>query len=1062
MEFGVLGPLVVRPRETPVWISAGKQRVLLAALLLRANQVVAVDDLAEYVWDGKPPTTARVTMQNYVKRLRQALGPAGYERIRHRSGGYLIEVGPGELDLTQFSQLRAAGTSAVQLGRWTRASAQLGAALSLWRGLPLADVPSELLTLAEVPPLAEMRLDVLEGRIEADLNLGRHREVIVELQQLVTDEPLRERLHELLMLALYRSGQQSSALSAYQQVRRHLVDQVGVEPGPGLQDLHQRILGSDPALVLSWPAPARSGDGEPTDLRGPEALAGAPGAGAPGPGIPGTAAPASGAVDTEASGTGAAGTGAHDTGAHDTGAHDTGAHDTGASSAPVPGSTAPGPPAPGSTGPGPAAPGRQAADPPPAGPGRARASALRPALLPSTVPGFAGRSAELRALSAMLSPPGPAEGHPPVITVIDGMAGVGKTALAVHWAHHVAERFPDGQLYVNLRGFGPSDPMTPADALHGFLEALQVPSALIPASLEGQQGMYRSLLADRRMLILLDNARDASQVRPLLPGSPGSMALVTSRSQLDGLAAAEGARPLTLDVLTEAQARELLAGRIGDARLAAEPEAAGELIRLCSGLPLALAITAARAASRPRYPLTALVAELRDTRSRLDALATGEEATDMRAVFSWSYQNLRPAAARMFRLLGIHPGPDISPAAAASLAAVPVPQAHRMLRELTRCHLLTEPASGRYTLHDLLRAYAAEEAGAHESGSEQRAALHRSLEHYLHSAHGAIPALDSNHDLITLDPALPGTEPEHLGEARQALAWFSAERRIVLALITQAAEAGFDVYAWQLAWVAEPFFDVLGSWLDLAAVQHTALQAAVGLGDRAAQAHIHRVIGHCRFWLGASDDARAHLTQALSLYEELGDRLRQARVHHDLGRVLHRMGHNREALDLCQSAVRLYEEAQYRSGRARALNNAGWYHAHLGEYAEALACCRQALSVQRELGDQMGAAQTWDSIGFILHQQGDYAEAARCFETAADLNKSCGDRVHEARILAHLGTTHNAAGNPQSARAAWQQALDIFGDLYHPEAEQARAMLLALDATTSPSRPRPTALARPT
>ncbi len=260
MEFGLLGPLLVRVGRMPVRVSAGKQRVLLAALLVRANQVVGVDDLADAVWDGSPPESARVTLQNYVKRLRQALGPAGYERIVTRPAGYLIEAAAGELDLTRFGQLQAAGRAAAQAGAWDRASAELTTALSLWRGAPLADVPSRVLTLAEVPRLAEMRLGALEARIDAELHLGRHREVIAELQPLAAAEPLRERLHELLMLALYRSGQRAAALDAYRRAWRQLVDQVGIEPGPGLRELNQRILRSDPALL---PAPAPAGASRP-------------------------------------------------------------------------------------------------------------------------------------------------------------------------------------------------------------------------------------------------------------------------------------------------------------------------------------------------------------------------------------------------------------------------------------------------------------------------------------------------------------------------------------------------------------------------------------------------------------------------------------------------------------------------------------------------------------------------------------------------------------------------------------------------------------------------------
>src|SRR6202034_1269213 len=532
-------------------------------------------------WQGQPPETARVTLQNYVKRLRQALGPLGYQRIVTRPAGYLIEVMPGELDVTRFTELQAAAARAARVASWDVVSVKLSEALGLWRGRPLADVPSGVLVAGAVPRLTEMRLEAVEARVEADLHLGRHREVVAEVRGLAAAEPLRERLAELLMLALYRSGQQASALEAYRQVRRHLVEQIGIEPGPGLRELNQRILRSDRTLLLARKGrdAVRAGHGKQRATGKRPAVTGRPAAKVPAPAEP---------VD----------------------------------------------------------------------PDRTRLPA--PVMLPATVPGFTGRARELRALSGLL----PRPDGPVLITAIAGPAGVGKTALAVHWARRAAADFPDGQLYVNLRGFGPADPLPPAEALRAFLDALGVPAARLPATLDGRQALYRSLLDGRRMLIVLDNARDPAQVRPLLPATPTAMVLITSRSELAGLVASDGARTLTLDVLSGTEAYQLIAARLGEPRLAAEPEAADELIGLCARLPLALAITAARAVAHPGFTLAALTAELRDAKGRLDALSTGEDATDVRAVLSWSYQNLQPPAARMFRLLGLHPGPEITAAAA--------------------------------------------------------------------------------------------------------------------------------------------------------------------------------------------------------------------------------------------------------------------------------------------------------------------------------------------------------------------------------------------------------------
>ncbi len=391
----------------------------------------------------------------------------------------------------------------------------------------------------------------------------------------------------------------------------------------------------------------------------------------------------------------------------------------------------------------------------PASPGRERgpatsASALVPRQLPHAVGNFVGRRAELELLTRL---PGQDRGVNGAVTIsaIGGTAGVGKTALAVYWAHQAAGRFPDGQLYVNLRGFDLSGtPATPAEAVRGFLDALGVPADRIPRGLDAQAGLYRSLLAGKQVLIVLDNARDERQIRPLLPASPGCLVIVTSRNQLTGLAASDGARLLSLDVLTDAEARHMLAARIGEGRAAAEPAAAAEIAGLCAHLPLALAIAAARAAARPRFTLAALADELRDIRSRLDALASPDLASNVRAVFSWSGQQLSPAAARMFRLLGAHPGPDISAAAAASLAGVSLPQAGQALNELTMANLVAEHEPGRYAFHDLLRAYAAEQVRAEADDPGHRAAIHRVLDYYLYTAAAANRLLNPARDPIDL------------------------------------------------------------------------------------------------------------------------------------------------------------------------------------------------------------------------------------------------------------------------------------------------------------------------
>jgi DNA-binding SARP family transcriptional activator/tetratricopeptide (TPR) repeat protein len=664
---------------------------------------------------------------------------------------------------------------------------------------------------------------------------------------------------------------------------------------------------------------------------------------------------------------------------------------------------------------------------------------VMPRQLPAAAAHFTGRAQELRMLYGSLQRLGRADGTV-VISAIGGTPGVGKTALAVHWAHQVAERFPDGQLYVNLRGFGPSGPpMTAREAVCGFLESLGVPRDRIPAGADAQAGLYRSMLAGRRMLVVLDNAADEAQVRPLLPGSAGCLAVVTSRRPLPGLAAVEGALRISLDLMSEAEAGQLLAARLGARRVAAEPSAVSELAALCARLPLALAVAAVRAASSPGLALTSLTEQLRDMRGRLDVLDAEDAASSVRAVFSWSYQNLSAPAARMFRLLGTHPGPDISLPAAASLAGVPRTRARRILAELTGTHLLIQDARGRFAFHDLLRAYAMEAAQGEEDQAEQLAATQRMLDHYLHTAWSAAMLLCPGRDpAFTLAAARPGTEPETISDGGQALAWCEAEHQVLLAVITQAAAAGFDAHAWQLPWALADYFSRRGHWRDQATTQRTALAAARRLGDLAGQARAHQGLGCAQSMSSAGRDGHAHLAQALSLYRELGDQLGQSSIHLGFAMAFDfqrrpdkALGHARQVLTLARATGNAVEEAN-------ALSTIGWLYAQLGDYPRALAHCRPGLDACRDLGDRNGEAATWDSLGYVHHHLGEYSQAATCYKQALQMSRDLGSRLNQALILGHLGDTREAAGDTQGARESWLQALAILDDLHHPDAMRLR------------------------
>jgi tetratricopeptide (TPR) repeat protein/transcriptional regulator with XRE-family HTH domain len=671
----------------------------------------------------------------------------------------------------------------------------------------------------------------------------------------------------------------------------------------------------------------------------------------------------------------------------------------------------------------------------PAGP----AGPAVPRQLPAAGADFTGRAAEVRALAGMLDQAGGP--GTVVISAIGGTAGVGKTALALHWAHQVAGRFADGQLYVNLRGFEPSGvPMAAAEAVRGFLDALGVPPDRIPVQAEAQASLYRSLLADRRMLVVLDNARDEQQVRSLLPASPASLVIITSRNQLAGLAAADRARLLALDVLSQDEAVHMLTARIGAGRAAAEPGAVGEIASLCGQLPLALAVAAARAQARPDFPLAALAAELRDRAGRLDALDAGDPAASVRAVFSWSYRQLSAQAARMFRLLGLHPGPDISSAASASLAAADEPEARRLLAELTRAHLVAERIPGRYALHDLLRAYAADQARNTDSEPERAAAVGRAVDHYLHTARDGASMVHPSFGPIVLPPPSPGTTPEQFTGGEQALAWFQAEYHVLLAAVNLAVDRGMDSHGWLISWAMHPFLATQGHNLEWSAIKRMTM--AAGIRDTA------RVIAsdpEIAGTLGEYEWVPEYYANSLKLYQQLGNRRGEAVCLYSLAVIAEFQGQYAEALAYAEQAVGLCRGIADKAGETEMLNWIGWYHALLEDYAQARALCRQALALNIHHGSRHLEGDIWSSLGYTEFHAGDFGEAAACYERALSIFRTVGDRWGEADILTNLGDVRRAAGELLHATEAWQQALAILDHLHHPEAAKVRAKLASMD-----------------
>jgi len=795
--------------------------------------------------------------------------------------------------------------------------------------------------------MVELRLAALEERAEALIGCGDLAAATAELGALIAAHPLRERLRELLMTTLYRTGRQADALTVFADARQLLDRELGIEPGPALRRLHLDILRGNLADAGSVPA--------------------------------GVSGPAFGS-----------------------------------------------------------------------GPAAGPASVV-PRQLPPAVRHFAGRTAALKALAGLL---GADDGRPGAVPIaaVHGTAGVGKTALAVHFAHQVAGQFPDGQLYVDLRGFHPNaSPMPTAEAVRGFLDAFEVPPGRVPGSPRAQADLYRSLLADRRVLVVLDNAATAEQVRPLLPGSANCLALVTSRAPLTSLVAVEGAQPLTLDVLGIDEAREQLANQLGRERLAGEARAVDEIVAWCAHLPLALAIVGARAASRPGYPLDALLCELRDARYRLDALTDSDVTADVRTVFSWSYHRLSPPAARLFGLLGLHPGPDIGVAAAASLADLPVSRVAPLLAELTRAHLLTERLPGRYACHDLLRAYAAERAREVEDCGQRDAAVHRLLDHYLHTAHAAAALLNPHRKPVRPVPAprAGAVVAEDLTGYAQAMAWFATERPVLVAAVDLAADNGFNGHVPPLAWCMAIYFQRLGHWQEWAATQRAALKAATLLEDRCAAAHAHRDLARAYLPQGRFDNARRHLMCALDLFRAEADTHGEAQTHLNLGMHLERQGRHREALRHTQQAFELFRSLDNRIMQARALNAIGWLHAQLDDHRQAISHCREALVMLEPLDDRYGQAASLDSLGFAQAHLGQHDEAVASYQRALDIRRELGDRASQANVLTHLGDAHLAAGHPAAARDALREALALLDQLGLSTADGVRGRLASLDGTAA-------------
>ena len=1068
VEFRLLGPFHVLRDGQPVGPAGPKRRGLLAMLVLRANHTVPVEDLIGGLWADNPPPSAANLVQTYVSAWRKTLEPGraargGGDRIVTVGPGYRLRTEPGELDLDQFTRAVAGAEAAADAGDHADAADRLAEALGLWRGPPLADL-AWLPFHRAAAGLGELRLQAVEAWALAALRCGNARDVLPAVQEAREREPLRERLCELVMWALFQDGRQGEALAAYEQTRRVLAHELGADPGPGLRDMHARVLRHDPALR----PPAAPVKGEAV-AEPPVTFAGL-----------------LRKLRTEARLTqeelaDAARLSPRAVSDLERGINRTARKDTAVLLADVLGLAEPvravfvaaargrAPAADVLTAMrGEAAAARGGAMP-------AEAEGTAPAVVPRQLPAgaafFAGRETELKELDALLDRAGPngagADGKggadgpsgAVVISAVAGMAGVGKTALAVHWARKVAGRFPDGQLYVNLRGYDAEGAaVTPEEVTGWFLAALGVPAVQIPADAQARCGLYRSALAGRRVLIVLDNARDAAQVRPLLPGSGGCLVVVTSRSSLAGLAAAEGARPLRLGPLSTEEGVRLLAARLGGERVAAELDAVTELAGRCGHLPLALAVMAARAAADPGLPLGALAGQLAGAAGaeaaaaaagadpgRLEVLETGDPATSLGQLLAWSHRQLSPPAAQMFALLGVHCGPDITVPAAASLAWVPRAEAGRALAELAAASLAAEHRPGRYVLHDLVRVYAAGRARQALGEVEIRAAIERSLDHYLHTrviVH-SIPAA------FPVAPPAPGVLPERLAGEAELLAWSQAEHQVVL----QAIAAGYLTRAWQLFYAQAWFLGSQDYWADFRTVGQTLLAAAEAAGDQVALGWTHLVIGRCCTLAGNRGEDRAHLARALDHFRRAGDLYGQANAQLHASMACISKAHWAEAAPLAAQALELFRQTGGQTGEGWALASLGACHARLGNYGLARGYARQALEVTPDDRDPVSLAVAWVALGSVHSQLGEPGEAISCYRQALALvreQKNAMARWMKSNLLIECGDAYQAVGDLPAAVEAWQQAQQIRRDMGFPESRRICARLEQADPPSQP------------